>query len=150
MYVSLDPTVAVELELTDGDTQWSSWFLRIRRLPKSTRTDTLCPYTTLFRSACSTKRPCERSPSPIRSAPITSARSWRAGRTPWSATTTTISTSRSEEHTSELQSLMRNSYAAFCLKQTSKKKSMKYSYKIDKSIHIATITKSKLHKSLST
>src|SRR3546814_5232209 len=93
----------------------------IRRPPRSTRTDTLFPYTTLFRStasmtpaatadtkvlislllvldcvfsfwpACRTDRPvpsCRRAPRP-----------------------------RSEEHTSELQSLMRISYAVFCLKK---------------------------------
>src|SRR3546814_4767353 len=72
------------------------FFLMIRRPPRSTRTDTLFPYTTLFRSGC--RRP---SPPPV---PQAAARAQnRAG--------------RSEEHTSELQSLMRISYAVFCLKK---------------------------------
>src|SRR3546814_7723279 len=74
----------------------------IRRPPRSTRTDTLFPYTTLFRS--------RRRPSWLASALASTAtmRSrWLGG--------------RSEEHTSELQSLMRNSYAAFCLKKKNSK-----------------------------
>src|SRR3546814_7063181 len=71
----------------------------IRRPPRSTRTDTLFPYTTLF-------RPCGRRPgrtsAPSCGAPCGSMHRWRC---------------RSEEHTSELQSLMRISYAVFCLKK---------------------------------
>src|SRR3546814_9402961 len=77
------------------------FFLMIRRPPRSTRTDTLFPYTTLFRS----HRPCcprARSAWPM------------ASNGP--ARSTNSSRSRSEEHTSELQSLMRISYAVFCLK----------------------------------
>src|SRR3546814_3329156 len=80
------------------------FFLMIRRPPRSTRTDTLFPYTTLFRS-------------------VSRAFAWLG--------TTIVSTwslgaiddvaglkwARSEEHTSELQSLMRISYAVFCLKK---------------------------------
>src|SRR3546814_3736671 len=73
------------------------FFLMIRRPPRSTRTDTLFPYTTLFRS------------SPPRSA-SPPGRSARSGRSPSTGM-------RSEEHTSELQSLMRISYAVFCLKK---------------------------------
>src|SRR3546814_5698076 len=88
----------------------------IRRPPRSTRTDTLFPYTTLFRSsppASSLKkrnpgvRPGDRErlspspPNPTLKAPNPPA--------PHPA--------RSEEHTSELQSLMRISYAVFCLKK---------------------------------
>src|SRR3546814_8856597 len=71
----------------------------IRRPPRSTRTDTLFPYTTLFRSdaGCRGVRDC-----PLR---------WRSSRADRRAAI------RSEEHTSELQSLMRISYAVFCLKQ---------------------------------
>src|SRR3546814_4646435 len=79
----------------------------IRRPPRSTRTDTLFPYTTLFRSAAFRAQ---------LSLPV--PRSHRAG--------TLLSPPRavrSEEHTSELQSLMRISYAVFCLKK--KKKSIK-------------------------
>src|SRR3546814_5125086 len=91
----------------------------IRRPPRSTRTDTLCPYTTLFRSRGAEKhrrlragasgapvprRPAARTDGPSRSTDrerLLDARRARA--------------LRSEEHTSELQSLMRISYAVFCL-----------------------------------
>src|SRR3546814_8867098 len=81
-------------------------FLMIRRPPRSTRTDTLFPYTTLFRSL--------RNPCCIRTAPLP-PQVWQVlalvpglAPEPWQ---------RSEEHTSELQSLMRISYAVFCLKK---------------------------------
>src|SRR3546814_13221319 len=91
--------------------------LMVRLPPRSTRTDTLFPYTTLFRSShCRSRvsharessararsrsprghaRPCYKAASPRRTAGLMGA--------------------RSEEHTSELQSLMRISYAVFCLK----------------------------------
>src|SRR3546814_1751011 len=65
----------------------------IRRPPRSTRTDTLFPYTTLFRSLCrqAGRQRAQHHPQPVDLYP------------------------RSEEHTSELQSLVRNSYAVFCL-----------------------------------
>src|SRR3546814_10568990 len=101
----------------------------IRRPPRSTRTDTLFPYTTLFRSSLqavdqqnqhalrqkgtrrggySADRPCSRrSRSPYRPAELRRGRVRnRSGR---------AALHRSEEHTSELQSLMRISYAFFCL-----------------------------------
>src|SRR3546814_10341547 len=81
------------------------FFLMIRRPPRSTRTDTLFPYTTLFRSI-SAKRS-------IHSA----ARSLRAYGSRRSSGRRWCRTDRSEEHTSELQSLMRISYAVFCLKK---------------------------------
>src|SRR3546814_11097720 len=87
------------------------FFLMIRRPPRSTRTDTLFPYTTLFRSC----RKGWRSPLPC-SAPACPTIS--------SASSTSIMRRcrpRSEEHTSELQSLMRISYAVFCLKKKTKK-----------------------------
>src|SRR3546814_7848221 len=91
----------------------------IRRPPRSTRTDTLFPYTTLFRShrprhhgstvhrqqdlgdrgLSGRRKPCPAQPDPFRRTPV-----------------------RSEEHTSELQSLMRISYAVFCLKKKNIKK----------------------------
>src|SRR3546814_1810629 len=109
----------------------------IRRPPISTRTDTLFPYTTLFRSPRDISRdvrdrhysPAARPAAPApdrycrpgaewagrdsgercrergRQAPAQCPRRWR----------------RSEEHTSELQSLMRNSYAVICLKKKKKK-----------------------------
>src|SRR3546814_3985419 len=104
------------------------FFLMIRRPPRSTRTYTLFPYTTLFRSPGADRLPPPllvdaaavvrrddagdvRPPSAVavgRGADLDRARAHRArgalGR-------------RSEEHTSELQSLMRISYAVFCLKK---------------------------------
>src|SRR3546814_10794009 len=92
----------------------------IRRPPRSTRTDTLFPYTTLFRSPVVTA--CAMN---IR---FSSARAMQPTRTRVAPAWV-----RSEEHTSELQSLMRISYAVFCLK----KKKIK---NIDKNIdHIPQI-----------
>src|SRR3546814_7813018 len=72
-------------------------FLMIRRPPRSTRTDTLVPYTTLFRSA-------DGSAGAVADAVIAAVSSARtAGRA-----------DRSEEHTSELQSLMRLSSTVYC------------------------------------
>src|SRR3546814_12693842 len=81
---------------------WLFFFLMIRRPPRSTRTDTLFPYTTLFRSAGAAAR----------SAPAGTAVAVRRA----AVRTATVAV-RSEEHTSELQSLMRISYAVFCLKK---------------------------------
>src|SRR3546814_2560445 len=87
------------------------FFLMIRRPPRSTRTDTLFPYTTLFRSRWSTSSACPRRPSTSTVAPP-----WnRSGGSP--AGLNAPASRRSEEHTSELQSLMRISYAVFCLKK---------------------------------
>src|SRR3546814_2560613 len=93
----------------------------IRRPPRSTRTDTLFPYTTLFRSLLpfplilgALRKPAkisqlspqkQRRQNSIRTIPTAIQRSPRR---------------RSEEHTSELQSLMRISYAVFCLKKKKK------------------------------
>src|SRR3546814_8246447 len=76
----------------------------IRRPPRSTRTDTLFPYTTLFRSG--------RDDDPRRL--LEQARQRRSAGSLRPAPRRRL---RSEEHTSELQSLMRNSYAVFCLKK---------------------------------
>src|SRR3546814_8578245 len=86
----------------------------IRRPPRSTRTDTLFPYTTLFRSFRRSRSCKVRSTGP---APCSAKRS---GSLSMSATSRRRST-RSEEHTSELQSLMRISYAVFCLKKKKNK-----------------------------
>src|SRR3546814_1400529 len=82
----------------------------IRRPPRSTRTDTLFPYTTLFRSrwAVCDHRAQERPAGE----PGQRRRPRAAGRDVFPHRRL-----RSEEHTSELQSLMRNSYAVFCLKK---------------------------------
>src|SRR3546814_1069214 len=95
----------------------------IRRPPRSTRTDTLFPYTTLFRSS--------RPPGP-RSAPPAIGVFRRcltlimepARRVAYGVANQRflVTTKRSEEHTSELQSLMRISYAVFCLKKKKKQK----------------------------
>src|SRR3546814_8947630 len=111
-------------------------FLMIRRPPRSTRTDTLFPYTTLFRSrsghACS-HAPARRRPAqPVRggrgrqsSCRHPGRRSLRAlGTLPIAFCLTWRTKIRSEEHTSELQSLMRISYAVFCLKKKKKKKQL--------------------------
>src|SRR3546814_5196386 len=84
------------------------FFLMIRRPPRSTRTDTLFPYTTLFRSCLP-----EAGPAALggRHAGQPACRGDLSGHTgAWFR-------GRSEEHTSELQSLMRISYAVFCLKK---------------------------------
>src|SRR3546814_18794861 len=92
------------------------FFLMIRRPPRSTRTDTLFPYTTLFRSGGRAgrggpagRRPCAGGETP------------RAGRRERPRRRPPTWRSRSEEHTSELQSLMRISYAVFCLKKKNNK-----------------------------
>src|SRR3546814_10821507 len=110
------------------------FFLMIRRPPRSTRTYTLFPYTTLFLSVARRGEPAPAA------CPARSCMDWRAignGRFVWPARHGArafarcrcrarlaraspgqeSATSRSEEHTSELQSLMRISYAVFCLKK---------------------------------
>src|SRR3546814_4082861 len=108
------------------------FFLMIRRPPRSTRTDTLFPYTTLFRSGLSglvvgqadrdARRAGLRKPAPediqrlagiaLRVHGLHGADEIVAG-------------DRSEEHTSELQSLMRISYAVFCLKKKTRQRTIK-------------------------
>src|SRR3546814_4830386 len=125
------------------------FFLMIRRPPRSTRTDTLFPYTTLFRSNGRQRDPCDIGP-PSQDARYEVFQAKRAvavirkadGRRfvglgydlmgfvndeqgqPREQDAAKIPKQRvglldgrSEEHTSELQSLMRNSYAVFCLKK---------------------------------
>src|SRR3546814_20323025 len=106
------------------------FFLMIRQPPRSTRTDTLFPYTTLFRS-----QRCGDLDGKLRLA--VRRRTWQPGRHHAelrSAGRTGLIVQplllqwhphpsghvRSEEHTSELQSLMRISYAVFCLKKKTK------------------------------
>src|SRR3546814_13358670 len=88
------------------------FFLMIRRPPRSTRTDTLFPYTTLFRSLRRARECLCRGrvhPARIGTERQRSGQCRREGHR--------RGRSRSEEHTSELQSLMRISYAVFCLKK---------------------------------
>src|SRR3546814_4701246 len=107
------------------------FFLRRRRPPRSTRTDPLFPYTTLFRSSIA-QRGC-----PYWSVSTSRRPTWLGGLTSPSSSIRSIRRAallypmrncrcsqlveafwlRSEEHTSELQSLMRISYAVFCLKK---------------------------------
>src|SRR3546814_10691836 len=95
----------------------------IRRPPRSTRTDTLFPYTTLFRScavAPETGGGIKQSRAFQRTAAKTGAHQrFLTGASLRQAITESTSDkiNRSEEHTSELQSLMRISYAVFCLKK---------------------------------
>src|SRR3546814_7791335 len=93
----------------------------IRRPPRSTRTDTLFPYTTLFRSVQARRAMghgvlAHLDPDP---APPHLVRHRRGGAGAEKRVEHKI---RSEEHTSELQSLMRISYAVFCLKKKKYKK----------------------------
>src|SRR3546814_9118445 len=118
------------------------FLLMIRRPPRSTRTDTLFPYTTLFRSlsppglcwphprphagpAPGGRLALAAAPAP---APLVSPADLPAARHPGRAPRRAVAPPpnalrrqprflRSEEHTSELQSLMRISYAVFCLKK---------------------------------
>src|SRR3546814_18339773 len=80
--------------------EYCFFFLMLRRPPRSTRTDTLFPYTTLFRSSLQTD-----------------GRSITHTISPLLLLQSPADNGRSEEHTSELQSLMRISYAVFCLKK---------------------------------
>src|SRR3546814_5335539 len=122
----------------------------IRRPPRSTRTDTLFPYTTLFRSVGVFVDPDEElldhaissgnlhalqlhgKETPERVAAIRA----RHGRETWK---------RSEEHTSELQSLMRISYAVFCLKK--KKKNIRTNQTVTNTQDITSDCTQKIHKS---
>src|SRR3546814_20907083 len=89
------------------------FFLMIRRPPRSTRTDTLFPYTTLFRSVKSLRQ-------------VKRIKKWvhqlapKGVTKPMGKAVEKLPKGRSEEHTSELQSLMRISYAVFCLKKKKK------------------------------
>src|SRR3546814_5296673 len=112
----------------------------IRRPPRSTRTDTLFPYTTLFRSPVPFWRnrsgdARRKNPGICGSAAAQQCEFWRGrhehhdiqaaasgthGGTLFAAIWRICLPLRSEEHTSELQSLMRISYAVFCLKKKNK------------------------------
>src|SRR3546814_1920226 len=117
------------------------FFLMIRRPPRSTRTDTLFPYTTLFRSP--------RLAQPAARRAVQCRRHLEAGRRAEGGVrrggdrfgqaarrdlrqrhdrdgARLRRPPRSEEHTSELQSLMRISYAVFCLKKKKKQKKTTY------------------------
>src|SRR3546814_7068768 len=111
----------------------------IRRPPRSTRTDTLFPYTTLFRSKRVTEtynlyylRPdLDKEWHSTKNRGLTSDEVtpgsykkvwWKCAKGhEWHTQVSARTRGRSEEHTSELQSLMRISYAVFCLKKKKKK-----------------------------
>src|SRR3546814_2654519 len=96
----------------------------IRRPPRSTRTDTLFPYTTLFRSLGAAHSRLRFTPTAlVRKCPWREPSGLQLG-TRWmrQCRRSARATGRSEEHTSELQSLMRISYAVFCLKKKKNKK----------------------------
>src|SRR3546814_6619051 len=101
----------------------------IRRPPRSTRTDTLFPYTTLFRSRGQTREAKKTSGEMADAVAAFTAPERPKWATDWDERLAAAETStergffRSEEHTSELQSLMRISYAVFCLKKKKQKHS---------------------------
>src|SRR3546814_9816836 len=131
----------------------------IRRPPRSTRTDTLFPYTTLFRSPARHQSRRRRDPdraglpdagpaaqrrSPLPDAAEGRRRALGAGPPGGQRRPPDLplyrprglgggEPARSEEHTSELQSLMRISYAVFCLKKKKKKSAYTYKNNIHKS-----------------
>src|SRR3546814_1365125 len=102
----------------------------IRRPPRSTRTDTLFPYTTLFRSPTLQSKE-SITMAEVRAAPEEGMQANGADTAPAAGMI------RSEEHTSELQSLMRISYAVFCLK---KKKQIKQKLDHNMVTHTSTDT----------
>src|SRR3546814_6734338 len=93
----------------------------IRRPPRSTRTDTLFPYTTLFRSQQSvpSQHASKQAEQAVWAGANTGVGAEEIARSARLSAATVYRSIRSEEHTSVLQSLMRNSYAVFCLKKTS-------------------------------
>src|SRR3546814_2436957 len=106
------------------------FFLMIRRPPRSTRTDTLFPYTTLFRSPSG-------GPTSLRGPLISSYRDIEISFLPATVKVKAAAANRrSEEHTSELQSLMRISYAVFCLKKKKKYKKLKSSVLYTNKLHV--------------
>src|SRR3546814_2769741 len=109
------------------------FFLMIRRPPRSTRTDTLFPYTTLFRSGhCALG---QRAGGGDRALGRTYGFARRRGGGARRAGAQPGADARSEEHTSELQSLMRISYAVFCLKKKKREIHLQVSYRRRKFTH---------------
>src|SRR3546814_1664130 len=102
----------------------------IRRPPRSTRTDTLFPYTTLFRSSSAPGPFVDETPTDEWEVAVPAeggipntllADDEQAADQPGAHASGRSVSERSEEHTSELQSLMRISYAVFCLKKKKRK-----------------------------
>src|SRR3546814_10197084 len=101
----------------------------LRRPPRSTRTDTLFPYTTLFRSTCGRVGRISshhRGLSPSARSCLPGRNRRCAGCVQGTAEDLSSAGYRSEEHTSELQSLMRISYAVYCLKKKKRKQISKH------------------------
>src|SRR3546814_19810176 len=103
------------------------FFLMIRPPPRSTRTDTLFPYTTLFRSLAHAQgdrlgRADRQLPCAILARGRRRRVALRGLSRPRISRHRVAIVGRSEEHTSELQSLMRISYAVFCLKKKTQTK----------------------------
>src|SRR3546814_3306213 len=120
----------------------------IRRPPISTRTDTLCPYTTLFRSPASGDSRAEGRAEAERvrgREPVTErgqrsrAVEGEGGRRGKPRRVSGGIKQRSEEHTSELQSLMRISYAVFCLKKKKNEQIKTREKKTNKTQSLSTI-----------
>src|SRR3546814_3826851 len=116
------------------------FFLMIRRPPRSTRTDTLFPYTTLFRSygghamaagmtiAESDYETFAAAYDAICAELLDADALARIVHTDGELANDELGLARSEEHTSELQSLMRLSYAVFCLKKKKQSKDKQYNH----------------------
>src|SRR3546814_1668009 len=112
------------------------FFFMIRRPPRSTRTDTLFPYTTLCRSARRMGASGDEEEVSLEGVQHGDRLRVRPGdKVPVDGEVldgrSAVDESRSEEHTSELQSLMRISYAVFCLKKTKKTRTQKPDEKYD-------------------
>src|SRR3546814_8657996 len=127
--------------------------LMIRRPTISTRTDTLFPYPTLFRSGLPRRQLCRRHHlCRFGARPLALRRRLRAEDRPaslhplWPAPSARAPHAdrrgRSEEHTSELQSLMRTSYAVFCLNKKITTHHTRYSHNHTKNMKKSTLTTS--------
>src|SRR3546814_3358473 len=119
----------------------------IRRPPRSTRTDTLFPYTTLFRSGFEiTYLPvdteglvsAQQVRDAIRDDTVLVSVMWANNEIGTVQPIAAIGEVRSEEHTSELQSLMRISYAVFCLKKKKQNNSQPQPSITPSNTHLAT------------
>src|SRR3546814_10143090 len=105
------------------------FLLMVRRPPCSTQTDTLFPYTTLFRSPDG-KRLALTLESPAMNVWIYEFARGTLSRLTFELESRDPIWTRSEEHTSELQSLMRISYAVICLKKKINNNKIKHQYKL--------------------
>src|SRR3546814_18729177 len=104
------------VDLDNSTLIYSFLFLMLRRPPRSTRTDTLFPYTTLFRSVL-LKNDGLLPLKPTGTVAVIGPNAAKAHLGGYYGIPPHTVSLRSEEHTSELQSLMRISYAVFCLKK---------------------------------